>query len=282
LPGLTGFYLMAGEPAAKQQTEADTESKEEKKITKKIKVGYWNIRGLGAGLRMMVMYAAQVSEKVLGTPNVTLEALTYDVKETSPGVFDRSAWLQVKPEHKLRNPLANLPWVQIDDGPEVVQSNACFAHLGRSLGLWGQTEAEISQCEQLLCEVYDLRNNMTGWAYGYATKESAKQLMKRVEGQFDKLELCASSAHPFFVAGHATAPDFHIWEMMDQYHTACTFFELPDILESYPKLRGFYNGFRALPANQKYLSSPLYKLPFNNPSAGFGSAPGGGRFQGKS
>ena len=68
------------------------------------------------------------------------------------------------------------------------QTNACFSYLGRKLDLWGQTPQEHSYCEQLLCEVYDLRNKMTGFAYGPdgSKKEGAEALLKNASGILGK------------------------------------------------------------------------------------------------
>ena len=71
-----------------------------------------------------------------------------------------STWLSVKkPALKAKNPLINLPYV-VDGEVVVSQSNACLSYLGRKLGLWGGNEAEVSLCEQLLCEIMDLRNKV--------------------------------------------------------------------------------------------------------------------------
>ena len=39
----------------------------------------------------------------------------------------------------------------------------------------------------------------------------------------------------------------------------------------YPYISKFYNNFKKLPKMQKYLNSQLYKLPYTNKSANFGS-----------
>ncbi len=60
---------------------------------------------------------------------------------------------------------ANLPYIE-DDGVIVVQSNACLIHLGSKFGMMGSNQREESECDQLLCEVMDLRNAMVGIFYG--------------------------------------------------------------------------------------------------------------------
>jgi hypothetical protein len=79
--------------------------------------------------------------------------------------MDLSEWFSQKPALKEKNPLMNLPYV-IHGDRVITQSNACFSYLGRQLGLWGKTEDEVTDCEQLLCEIMDIRNNAVKFAYG--------------------------------------------------------------------------------------------------------------------
>jgi glutathione S-transferase len=220
---------------------------------------------------MMVMYSG-----------VQLEAFCYDlvpdgVKEDGSPNWDGSSWFGVKPELKEQNPLMNLPWVRVDDQPVVAQSNACFAQVGRATGLWGHSEVENSECEQLLCECMDLRNNMTGFSYGRKYDRQPEKLVSDSRRILDKLELwmAKSSDKTFFVGGHATAPDFHIWEMLDQFELLAKHYKIPSLSESHPNLGAFYRNFAELPQNQRYLSSDLHKLPCNNKMAIFGSCPDG-------
>ena len=77
-----------------------------------------------------------------------------------------------------------------------------------------------------------------------------------------------------------TAPDFHLFEMIDQYQTMVQHYSLaaterdpgnPD--SDMPLLAAFYAAFRAHPRNAMYFSSTLPHYPFNNKGAKFGSTP---------
>ena len=110
-----------------------------------ITTGYWNIRGLGAPLRMMAEYAG----------------VEYHAK-----LFDSSTdeWASYKAELLNVNPFANLPCVK--DGDRVVtQSNACLSYLGAKFGLLGDAEQQ-TLVEQCLCQVMDLRNDAVALFYG--------------------------------------------------------------------------------------------------------------------
>jgi len=82
------------------------------------------------------------------------------------------------------------------------------------------------------------------------------------------------------VGDGVTAPDFHLFEMIDQYHAMVEHYSLsaterdpanPD--SDMPLLAAFYAAFKALPRNAIYFSSSLPHYPFNNKGAKFGSTP---------
>lgn len=239
-------------------------------MTEPITVGYWSIRGLGAPLRMMVMYS-----------NVPLHSVNYELVQKPDGGFDGSSWFDEKPALKAQNPLMNLPYIKVGD-MVISQTNACFVYLGRILNMLGSNEKETSECEQLLCEIFDIRNAMVGFAYNSAVcnKDGATAVIDKVankNGSFSKLELWLStkitsgSSGTFLVGNSATAPDFHLYEMLDQYTKLAEYYQLNPFLVSFPLLAQFKLSFEALPQNQKYLQSKLALLPFNNKSAGFGA-----------
>ena len=160
--------------------------------TGKIVVGYWSIRGLGAPLRMMCEYAGVDYEGALSLFAASLRSLAalpgcllplrlrprrpplpcspperqpcphacraraaaknYDALPKEGGGWDVSDWFDKKPELLEKNQLMNLPYV-IDGDQIIAQTNACFAHLGRVLGLYGSNYAETVKVEQCLCQV---------------------------------------------------------------------------------------------------------------------------------
>ncbi|GAX85492.1 hypothetical protein CEUSTIGMA_g12908.t1 [Chlamydomonas eustigma] len=247
-----------------------------------ITVGYWGIRGLGAPLRMMMMYS-----------KVPFKCECHDIMDKQGGGFECPSWFAVrKPELKAKAPLVNLPYV-IDGDKVISQTNACFSYLGRKLGLWGDDDEQASMCEQLLCEIMDLRNKMTGFAYSPCSdsetvKANALKLLADVtdpspmgRGILQKLDLCLAankaSGGCFFVSSHATAPDFHAWEMLDQFSMLAKYMGWNDgahLLDAFPHLAAFHKKFAELPQNNAYLTSPFHsKMPFNNSMAVFGATP---------
>jgi glutathione S-transferase len=244
-----------------------------------VTVGYWAIRGLGAPLRMMTMYKG-----------IRLNAVNYDLATTEENGFDRSSWYtDAKPALKEQNPLVNLPYV-IDNGLIITQSHACLVYLGRRLGLLGNSPAAEIECEQLLCEYMDFRNHVVGFVYaaGGNIPEFIEKHVNAPNGQLYKLNLWLEKKYGavvpssenaiFFVGDSATAPDFAIWEIIDQFIAMAKFVGLAgNPLESkMPFLQAFHASFAQLPGNAHYLASALYALPANNLSAKtYGGTPSG-------
>jgi hypothetical protein len=166
-------------------------------------------------------------------------------------------------------------------------------------------------------------------------KADAKQLIEDANRHFERLEQHLRDQYPdagerviardeldtigfsmnsvcHLVGGNFSAPDFHLWEMLDQYQGLCSYWELPNCLGDattcsdqvdklkttgqtttptqeksivFPYLKEFHTAFINLPANQNYAT--MYKLnngviidnngainlPYNNPYARFGSDP---------
>ena len=265
------------------------------KNNSEITVAYWSTKGLGAPLRQMVLYS--------GVPLKCIFYKTTAVQTQDGFSVEGSHWhLEAKPTLQKINPLINLPYVEIQDADEktiVAQSIACMTLLARELDMQGSDSNENSQCEQLLCEIMDVRNKMVEFAY--AQQENQQQAaaalfdatMVADRGSFKKIERWleskkSSSTNYFLVGSAASAADFALYEMLDQYACLIRFFELiacenknpTEILEACEKsnLANLYENFRNSPQMEMYFQSPLNDLPFNNKSASFGSGKGGERW----
>ena len=243
--------------------------------------------------------------------DIPLNNIMYDVKEHD-GVFDRSEWNEAKKDLIQSKPLINLPYIIINKKDKesktesesdtstdrvVTQSNACFSHLGRALNLWGNNNEEITSCEEYLCELMDIRNNTVSYMYTpNSTIENATKYLNKISAignSFDKISKshvikCATTATTttdttdnvcYLIGNHATAPDFHLYEMLHQNKSLADFYNLPDPFLNQPILNQFFIEFKKLKKNQKYLNSNIGKnvsVPFNQKNAGFGGTPSGG------
>merc|ERR1740121_53418 len=128
--------------------------------------------------------------------------------------------------------------------------------------------------DQLLNEVYDVRNDMVRTAYGFCKvnrteeeyKASAEKLCEKPP--FAKFEAWFVKYETDYLTGKTpNTADFHLWEMLDQHKIMAERLSKPPILDMFPKCKDFYERFRALPTLQKYFDSASYKLPINNPAA---------------
>ena len=220
--------------------------------TPKYGLGYWSIRGLGAPLTMMLCAA-----------KVPFTLFLYDILEKDDGGWT-SDYFVGKTEYiqKYDAPLWNLPFCIDREKEEVIcQTNAMFAYLGRVCGMFGSDDKTTSQCEQLICEIYDLRNVMIKYAYGPPGTEpdkvlsEAKRHFSKLEGWLDiEAKKVTATSHDkkakpqivHLVDGKFSAPDFHLFEMIDQFDAFTKFYELGDLLTDYPRLKDFYDGFASL------------------------------------
>lgn len=226
--------------------------------------GYWKIRGLGAPMRMMSVYAgADVDDK------------QYDFLQKPEGGWDASHWFAVgKPPLFEKNAYANLPYVvDKESGLVITQSTSVYTYLGRKFNLMGKNDAELAATEQTLAQAFDLRNDLMKVVYPFegVTPDTfpdalKKHMEKTASGHFDKFE--GFYGEKLFCAGsEPTAGDFHVWEMIDQHEIMAKAQGLPSLLDSRPKMKAFYERFRALEKLAPYFSSADYKLPMNQKMA---------------
>jgi glutathione S-transferase len=228
-----------------------------KKPLLEVNFGYWKIRGLGAVFRMILEYKG-----VKYTDN------QYE------GEAGADKWFKEdKPKILEKNPLANLPYLEAGSDC-ICQTNACLSYIGNRLRLNGFSRKASLLNEQLLCEIYDVRNAMIDVVYPFKKvcrdeeehKEKAKKTIEA--GPFKKFEAILEKEGTDYFCGKAPCTsDFHIWEMLDQHKLLAEKHGCGDIFESIPKCKAFYDKFKALPTLQKYFESEAYKFPVNNPFA---------------
>lgn len=228
----------------------------------KVEVAYWAIRGLAAPLRMMCVYAGDKCDA---------KFTMFPVTEKEGGGWNLSSWFgSRKGEILSKNALANLPFV-VDEtnGQTVTQSNACMTFLARKLGLMGANATDVSENEQLICEVFDLRNAAVGTFYN--PKGDLAGQVEKATGSYAKFEAWLQMKEKkFLVAGTPVAADFHLFEMIDQHEMLAKDLSIASPLATFPKLSQYYKDFRVLPQLQSYFSGEYHKLPCNNRMAIWG------------
>merc|ERR1719387_40310 len=236
------------------------------KVANQPEFGYWKIRGLAAPCRMMLAYGG------------------VKYKENQYAIGESPDWFKDhKPELLKTNPLVNLPYIK--HGNKVItQTNAVMMYIAKLARLGGK--ADPSMVEMLLCDVYDLRNNVIDMVYwfksvnrtvGEFNKNKATFIEEKVKPFMVKYEaMLTKGGKKFFCGMSPTAADFHIFEMLDQTSMMAKDFGKPSPMEGFPKVQEFYDNFKALPKLQSYFNSDAYKLPCNNPPLSFWNTPGQG------
>ena len=261
---------------------------------KKITLGYWSTKGLGSASRQMIIYA--------GVPLIAKIYKVLPKEENNQIIYEGSSWHDNdKIDLKKKNSLINLPYLKyFKDNKEFIisHSNTCLTFLGKEFGMLGETQEEELECEQLLQETVDLRSIVTRFAYTHFNSKdeellAAKEVYNTTfensnSGKLQKFEHWLSSKEKsktklFLVGNKISSPDFNLFDTLDLY---CEFLLYYNFVENadknnvfallkYPLISDFFNNFKQLPKMQKYFESELYKLPFTNKGAKFGSGKSG-------
>jgi len=260
----------------------------------KITLGYWSTKGLGSASRQMIIYA--------GVPLIAKIYKVLPKEENNQIIYEGSSWHDNdKIDLKKKNSLINLPYLKyLKDDKEFIisHSNTCLTFLGKEFGMFGETQEEELECEQLLQETVDLRSIVTRFAYTHFNSKdeellAAKEVYNTAfensnSGKLQKFEHWFSSKDKsktklFLVGNKISSPDFNLFDTLDLY---CEFLLYYNFVENadknnvfallkYPLISDFFNNFKQLPKMQKYFESELYKLPFTNKGAKFGSGKSG-------
>ena len=261
---------------------------------KNITLGYWSTKGLGSASRQMIIYA--------GLPLIAKIYKVLPKEENNQIIYEGSSWHDNdKIDLKKKNSLINLPYLKyLKDDKEFIisHSNTCLTFLGKEFGMFGETQEEELECEQLLQETVDLRSIVTRFAYTHFNSKdeellAAKEVYNTAfensnSGKLQKFEHWLSSKDKsktklFLVGNKISSPDFNLFDTLDLY---CEFLLYYNFVENadknnvfallkYPLISDFFNNFKQLPKMQKYFESELYKLPFTNKGAKFGSGKSG-------
>ena len=261
---------------------------------KKITLGYWSTKGLGSASRQMIIYA--------GVPLIAKIYKVLPKEENNQIIYEGSSWHDNdKIDLKKKNSLINLPYLKYfkDDKEFIIShSNTCLTFLGKEFGMFGETQEEELECDQLLQETVDLRSIVTRFAYTHFNSKdeellAAKEVYNTAfensnSGKLQKFEHWLSSKEKsktklFLVGNKISSPDFNLFDTLDLY---CEFLLYYNFVENadknnvfallkYPLISDFFNNFKQLPKMQKYFESELYKLPFTNKGAKFGSGKSG-------
>eukprot|EP00759_Apiculatamorpha_spiralis_P029631 PhF_6_TR31761/c0_g1_i1/m.46761/K00799/GST, gst; glutathione S-transferase len=222
------------------------------------KLGYWDIKGLASPIRMAFAYARIPYEDVFYTCT----------KDESTGRWT-SNWKYSEMEGKLHS-FPNLPYLVLpgSGGEVVVQSSAILRHVGR-VGKLGTTEMSAVRSDEVIEQLSDVRREIVDASYGDYAKTKPDLIEKTFPYALRTLENYVTKiGGPYITGNEVTVADFYAFDVLDliDKHSEGS------LLPNYPKLNSFYKTILALPQLNEFFSSALWKLPYNNKMAAWGSS----------
>ena len=260
----------------------------------KITLGYWSTKGLGSASRQMIIYA--------GAPLIAKIYRLIPKLENNSLTYDGSEWHEKdKIILKKKNSLINLPYLQFNEGGKekiIAQSITCLTYLGKKFNMFGENSKEELDCNQFLQETVDLRNIVTRFAYTHFENENdelneASIVFNQVfehsnAGKLQKFEHWLnkknnSETKLFLIGNNISSPDFNLFDTLELYVEFLKYYKFVKNINSdnffeqlgFPLVSKFFLNFKTLPKMQKYFNSILYKFPYTNKSAKFGSGKNG-------
>ncbi|XP_064399855.1 glutathione S-transferase Mu 2-like [Halichondria panicea] len=210
-------------------------------------LGYWNIRGLGQSIRLMLKYTGTEFNNV-----------QYDER-------NGGSWFDDK--EKLGLDFPNLPYL-IDGDVKITQSFAILRYIGRKHNLSAKSEKEMAYLGMLEHVAMDFRNGFVMFVYnkkdfeekrdGYV--KTAKESVQRFSDYLGDKQ--------WFNGSEMTYVDFFLYEILDHHRL----FE-KGFLDHVPNIQALMERFEARPAIKAYMESDEFmKEPIN---ASFSGWPGG-------
>ncbi len=260
----------------------------------KITLGYWSTKGLGSTSRQMIIYA--------GVPLIAKIYRLIPKLENNSLTYDGSEWHEKdKIILKKKNSLINLPYLQFNEGGKekiIAQSITCLTYLGKKFNMFGENSKEELDCNQFLQETVDLRNIVTRFAYTHFENENdelneASIVFNQVfehsnAGKLQKFEHWLSKKSNtetklFLIGNNISSPDFNLFDTLELYVEFLKYYKFVKNIKSdnffeqlgFPLVSKFFSNFKTFPKMQKYFNSILYKFPYTNKSAKFGSGKNG-------
>jgi len=256
------------QPKWKSET-AENETQQQPRFT----MGYWQMRGLGAAIRMLLHWGKFIH----GGAEMNFRDVQYT--QDADGVNN---WFKRDKVDMIQNanPLANIPYlIDHEEKKTIVQFLCICDHLGRKIGVDEKDENSEQRLRnaQIAMEIFDLRNNVIRLVYKFPNSvrtqsefyERLPEHLGTCKKTYEKLESWLQF-HDFtyFAKKDAVSScDFHAFEMIDQHEHYQTLVrgkdgedvEKQDMLSEFPRLKKFHAEMRSRPELKAYFESKEYK-----------------------
>ncbi|VUZ56454.1 unnamed protein product [Hymenolepis diminuta] len=210
----------------------------------KYQFAYWNLRGLGQPIRLMLEY--------IGVP--------YDERRFLH--TEKEQWFADK--YNLGFDFPNLPYL-IDGDKKITQSHVITMYLGKKHGLAGNGDNDIIKIAMAEGAIKDIRSAISKITLNSDYEKLRPGFMPTF---FKGLEALSKflGDKKYLIGDKLCYADFVLYENLDVFEV----FE-PGCLDKYPNLKRFKKDFESLPKIKAYLESDRsIKWPLNNWQAKFG------------
>lgn len=218
-------------------------------------LGYWDIRGLAAPIRIAFALAGKPLKEDIYTSEQVEGQWVNNWSETYKEM-----------QHTGFHPFPNLPYLKFPDGKSIiVQSNAILRHVGREFKLYGDDSHAMARVDEVLEQVNDLRTEAV--KNYYSESISADFIEQVLPYYFSTLEKYLEKHNTrFFCCDTPTIADCVAYEA---FRTALPL--VPHFAQEYKRINEIIKHFEALPQLQEYFASEKHAFPANGKSACYGS-----------
>ncbi|KAH7644654.1 glutathione S-transferase [Dermatophagoides farinae] len=192
-------------------------------------LGYWDLRGLGQPIRLMLAYAGvdYVDKRYNIGPN-----------------FDRSEWLNEKFNLGLDFP--NLPYY-MDGDVKITQSMAILRYLARKYNMDGTNEQErlrISMAEQ---QTHDMFMAMVRICYDPNMENLRVDYLKTLPDSLKLMEKFLAN-HDYIAGSKISYADFYLYEYLCRMKVM-----VPEVYGQFENLKKFVERIESLPRIAEYI-----------------------------
>lgn len=171
-------------------------------------------------------------------------------KEYEDNRVSREDW----PEFKTKTPFGQMPVLEVD-GEMIGQTVAIVNYLAREFGLYGKTNMESCQVDQVVCNIQDF---IVAAVKAMYEKDEAKkaELMKthkeetvpKFLGLFEKqLE---KNGNGYFVGSDVTLADLYVYDLVWGLVK-----NAPNVLDSFPLLKANFEKIASIPQIKSYIDA---------------------------
>jgi len=206
-------------------------------------LGYWQIRGLGQPIRLLLEYT-----------ETEYEDLKYS---------DAAKWFD-DDKKNLGLAVPNLPYY-IDGNFKISQSLSIVRYLGKKHGLAGNTDEDAATADMFSQDLYDLRVSLSMAAYDPDFIGKKPGHLETLKAKLTLYEAVLEK-NKWFLGDNLSYVDFVAYEFFD-----CDRLLDAESFTNFPKVRCFLKRFEELPQIKKYMQSDRFmRWPVNSSIATWG------------